>query len=87
MAIWTAGPFGGAGRSPIQVTPERINPNTAPMASLVRLPGIGKARAIDIIRYRQAAEAPVFESAASLAEIKGIGPKTVEAMSEWMTFD
>ncbi len=69
--------------------PERINPNTAPAASLVRLPGIGKARALDIIHYRQvnAKFEIVFESADDLQVIRGIGPKTAEKLEPWLIFE
>lgn len=72
---------------PQAITPERINPNTAPLGSLVRLPGIGKVRALDMIEWRDGQEGPAFESAASLEAVKGIGPKTVETMSEWLAFE
>ncbi|MHC4856830.1 MAG: ComEA family DNA-binding protein [Planctomycetota bacterium] len=66
-----------------------INPNTASMASLVRLPGIGKARAMDIIHYRQnqKPDEPVFLSARDLENIRGIGPKTAAALEPWLTFE
>jgi hypothetical protein len=69
------------------ITPERINPNTAPQASLVRLPGIGKVRAMDIIAWRQQQSPPAFTSPQSLEAIRGIGPKTSAALAEWLTFD
>jgi DNA uptake protein ComE-like DNA-binding protein len=72
---------------PAAITPERINPNTAPLGSLVRLPGIGKVRALDMIEWRDGQEGAAFESAASLEAVKGIGPKTVETMSEWLVFE
>jgi hypothetical protein len=71
----------------VQVTPERINPNTAPQASLVRLPNIGKVRAMDIIAFRQQQTPPAFTSAESLEAIRGIGPKTSAALTEWLTFE
>jgi DNA uptake protein ComE-like DNA-binding protein len=66
-----------------------INPNTADSASLVRLPGIGPARAADIIKYRNSADItpPAFLSADDLQNIKGIGPKTVEELSPHLRFD
>ena len=67
--------------------PERINPNTAPLASLVRLPGIGKARALDIIHFRSKADQSVFKTAHDMEQIKGIGPKTAEKISLWLTFE
>jgi ERCC4-type nuclease len=74
---------------PLEATPQRINPNTASMASLVRLPGIGKARAMDIIHYRQNQKPnePVFLSAQDLESIRGIGPKTAAALEPWLTFE
>jgi DNA uptake protein ComE-like DNA-binding protein len=69
------------------VTPERINPNTAPQAGLVRLPGIGKVRAMDIIAWRDRQTPPAFTSAESLEAIRGIGPKTSAALAEWLTFE
>ena len=74
---------------PLEASPQRINPNTASIASLVRLPGIGKARAMDIIHYRQnqKPDEPVFLSAHDLQAIRGIGPKTVSALEPWLTFE
>ena len=63
---------------------ERINPNTAPPASLMRLPGIGRVRAMDILAGRK--ELP-FDSAADLERVRGIGPKTVEKMAPYLTFE
>jgi competence protein ComEA len=70
------------------MVPEKINPNTAPMASLTRLPGIGKARAMDIIHFRQQYSArPVFMSHNDLEKISGIGPKTAANVSRWLIFE
>lgn len=68
---------------------ERINPNTAPPASLMRLPGIGKVRAMDILACRQASSEglAVFRSPADLEQVRGIGPKTVEKMEPYLTFE
>jgi len=73
---------------PLEASPLRINPNTATMASLVRLPGVGKARAMDIIHYRQTQKLnePVFLSACDLENIRGIGPKTAAALEPWLIF-
>jgi hypothetical protein len=73
----------------LEVPPQRINPNTASMASLVRLPGIGKARAMDIIHYRQNQKPneTVFLSTRDLQGIRGIGPKTAAALAPWLTFE
>jgi competence protein ComEA len=67
----------------------RINPNTAPAASLMRLPNIGPKRARAIVEYRRAVGGPkpAFEKADDLARIKGIGPATVEGVRRWLCFD
>ena len=73
----------------LDVSPERINPNTASMASLVRLPGIGRARAIDIIYYRQThgGDETLFQSPQDLEQIHGIGPKTAATLAPWLVFN
>jgi competence protein ComEA len=70
----------------------RINPNYAPVESLVRLPGLGISRAGAIVAYRdtfnQANNArAAFEHNDDLQKISGIGPKTVQGMSEWIKFE
>jgi DNA uptake protein ComE-like DNA-binding protein len=74
-------------KPPLEVQPERINPNTASMASLVRLPGIGKGRALDLIAWRNRQPQPAFRSIQDLEAIRGIGPKTVENLAPWLTFE
>jgi hypothetical protein len=71
---------------------ERINPNVAPPASLIRLPGIGAGRAEAIVAFRKGfsradANTPVFRNGADLQKVKGIGPKTVQDVSEWLKFE
>lgn len=69
---------------------DRINPNTAPMGSLIRLEGIGPARAYDVIQYRQqrlSAGERAFQSPQDLEAIRGIGPKTVEKMAPQLIFE
>ncbi len=70
----------------------RINPNEAPMASLVRLPGIGVSRAGAIIAYRENfvgrdGANPAFRNCDDLQKIKGIGPKTAQNISALLKFD
>ncbi len=70
----------------------RINPNTAPTASLVRLPGIGLSRAAAIVAYRENFARDndgkaAFETADDLQKVKGIGPKTVEKTGQWLKFE
>ena len=74
------------------VTPvidDRINPNYAPSASLMRLPGIGPARAQAIIDFRNARMTPgaAFAKPSDLEEIRGIGPATVAAIEPWLSFE
>lgn len=70
----------------------RINPNTAPVASMARLPGIGPAKAEAIVIYRQNfrgrnGENQPFENMDDLQKVNGIGPKTVQNISEWLKFE
>lgn len=70
---------------------EKINPNDAPVASLVRLPGIGVGRAEAIVAYREnfskEGQSKAFQNSDDLQKVKGIGPKTVENISEWLKFE
>jgi competence ComEA-like helix-hairpin-helix protein len=71
---------------------EKINPNNAPIASLVRLPGIGTSRAEAIVSYcnnfsKEDNDGRAFRNCEDLQKIKGIGPKTAENISEWLTFE
>ena len=70
----------------------RINPNDAPIESLVRLPGLGPGRAGAIVAYREninekKATSRVFQNWDDLRKVKGIGPKTAQNISEWLRFD
>lgn len=70
----------------------RINPNTAPIESLVRLPGLGISRAGAIVAYREDvnrknASSPVFRNLQDLKKVKGIGPQTAQNASEWLKFE
>ena len=70
----------------------RINPNTAPAASLTRLPGVGLTRAQAIVAYRRRVGRETGRSAAfacpdDLEHIDGIGPKTVAGMADWLRFE
>jgi len=70
----------------------RINPNDAPVASLVRLPGIGVGRAGAIVAYRENfsgkdSRNPAFRNCDDLQKVRGIGPKTAQNISQWLTFE
>jgi competence ComEA-like helix-hairpin-helix protein len=69
----------------------RINPNDATVESLIRLPGLGLGRAGAIVAYREGVykegRYPAFEKSEDLRKVRGIGPKTVQGISEWITFE
>ncbi|HET6429719.1 MAG TPA: helix-hairpin-helix domain-containing protein [Phycisphaerae bacterium] len=57
---------------------ERIDPNTATVASLRRVPTIGQAKARAIVAFRaRAGGAIVFRRGEDLTAVPGIGPGTV----------
>jgi DNA uptake protein ComE-like DNA-binding protein len=69
----------------------RINPNAAPDISLARLPGVGLTRAKAIVDYRssfsgQQDDKQAFSDCNDLDKVKGIGPKTVQNISQWLKF-
>jgi len=63
---------------------ERLDPNTAPVAELRRLPGVGPARAEAIVAERSSGGP--FRSLLDMARVPGIGPRTVEALKPHLTF-
>lgn len=69
----------------------QINPNDATSASLMRLPGIGRGKAEAIISYREQQAkgntGQAFGNCADLENVRGIGPKTVEKICEWLRFE
>lgn len=67
----------------------RVNPNDAPLESLLRLPRVGIPTAEKIIAYRQGykGEGPAFQNADDLQKVKGIGPKTVAILEKHLYFD
>lgn len=59
-----------------------ININEASQDDFESLPGIGPSKASDIIAYRQMVGS--FSSLDDLLEISGIGPATLEALSDYL---
>ena len=71
---------------------DRINPNDAPVASLVRLPGIGLSRSQAIVAYResfgnQGDGRLAFRDCEDLQKVKGVGPVTAENIGRWLKFE
>jgi competence ComEA-like helix-hairpin-helix protein len=69
----------------------RINPNNAPAAGLMMLPGVGPAKAQAIISYREQFRRDgrgdlAFQDCIDLDNVKGIGPVTVSNMCEHLKF-
>ncbi len=65
------------------VAGNKININLADLSELDSLPGIGPARAQDIIDYRK--ENGQFQSIEELKNISGIGDKTFENLKDSVT--
>ena len=68
---------------------EKIDPNTASVASLRRLPMIGPAKANQIVSYRQKHQGekqPVFSCPEDLQKVRGIGPEIVKRISRYLRF-
>jgi competence ComEA-like helix-hairpin-helix protein len=70
----------------------RINPNNAPIESLVRLPGLGIGRAGAIAEYRDNLDTEKsgrqpFQNYDDLQKVKGIGPRTVQNINGLLKFN
>ena len=61
---------------------ERIDPNTADVVELDRLPGVGPATAAAIIQAREGGAG--FHRVDDLLAVRGIGPATLERMRPWL---
>jgi competence ComEA-like helix-hairpin-helix protein len=60
----------------------RVDLNAATSKELVLLPGIGEVRANAIVESRE--EFGPFESVEDVQRVKGIGPKTLAGLEEWV---
>ena len=73
---------------PLQRT---IDPNTAGYASLLRLPGIGPARAAAVVAWRTQyhklhPDSPAFQTLSDLHHIRGFGPATLRRLAAYLRF-
>jgi competence protein ComEA len=88
--LWSAGVTGLSGSVDGIRLEDVLNPNVAPIGSLVRLPGIGLSKAQAIVEYRErikiTGDQP-FGSLYDLQKVQGIGPKTAEGIAEFVKFD
>lgn len=88
----TAHRGGGTTQAAVRST---IDPNRASWCEFTVLPRIGESLARRITEYRMEASGrtdgdargPVFQSAADLDEVRGIGPKTVLRIAPFLRFD
>lgn len=73
-----------------RVTQTTIDPNTASWASLVRIPGVGPARAEKLLAWRKMhltkGMPAVFKNLEDLRKIPSFGPKTVASIAEYLRF-
>jgi competence ComEA-like helix-hairpin-helix protein len=70
---------------------DKIDPNTADAATLAALPGLGPARARDIVAYRETFKHPdptrrPFETPEDLLKVKGLGVSMLETMRPYLLF-
>ena len=77
---------------PAAYSGETINPNDAPVASLIRLPGLGPTRARAIVAHRttigrQLRQPAPFTQPEDLQQVRGIGPATILAIRPWLDFE
>lgn len=84
--------------SPTQPTLTSVNPNIAPWWELTVLPRIGPHTAREIVRYRESKgkrttssesgrHIVAFRRAADLARVRGIGPKTLQRIGRYLSYD
>lgn len=69
----------------------KINPNTASVAELGVLPGVGDALAVRIVALRTGHQEgdhtkPFFRSAEDLRSVRGIGVKSIEKLRPFLRF-
>ncbi len=70
---------------------DRVDPNTAPLAELSLVPGLGQKRAREILAYRREffrtrPHAIPFEREEDLLKVKGIGVTVLENLKPYLVF-
>ena len=79
--LWTAVAI-GAPLATAAEPPQPIDINTASIAELTALPGIGESKAKAIVEYRAA---DPFKTVDDLKKVQGIGDKTFEVLRPQIT--
>ena len=72
----------------VDLVSQKVDPNTATIASLRRLPQIGQTRAEAIVEYRSASSHKPFPFTrpADLDAVKGLGPGLIEQFKQYLQF-
>jgi type VI protein secretion system component VasK len=92
LAWWSAGRSPAGDVLPVDqaraaAASQKVDPNTASVASLRRLPMLGPQRAADIVAYRAGcSQSRPFARAEDLAKVHGIGPGIVEQLRPYLEF-
>jgi competence protein ComEA len=82
---YAAEPVAGASNAPAPASAGVVNINTADATQLALLPRVGEKSAQRIIEYRGAHGG--FKKTSDLMQVKGIGAKTFERLSSYITVE
>lgn len=82
--LYAAGLALAAERRQASAGPAPLDPNRAGRAEWDRLPGVGPRTALAILAHRDA-HGP-FRGPEDLLAVRGIGPRTLERLSPWLTW-
>jgi hypothetical protein len=71
--------------------PQQVDPNSATLQELARIPHLGDTLAQNIVQYREARQANVvdgvvFRQPGDLDAVPGIGPKLIEQLTPFFKF-